>query len=200
MGLRMERKEIVATILILAISTLIAVEPAKASGDYWVPRAPIPVAFGVEGAATVSGQIYVFGQDANGNPLSYAYNLTTNTWIAENPMPTSRTTFGLVACNNKIYAIGGVTGYNANGLAASTAANEVYDPAANTWTTKASMPTNRSEVEVTSVNGKIYVIGGRTAGAQSTVNITEIYDPITDSWTSEASNALSCCIGCFCSC
>ena len=35
-------------------------------------------------------------------------------------------------------------------------------------------------------DGKIYVMGGRTAGAYSTVNVTEIYDPSTNSWTTGA--------------
>ncbi len=180
------QKAIVSILLIMAFSVLIILSPVKASGDYWITRAPIPVAFDVEGAAAANGQIYVIGQ-AGGKSLSYAYDPSFDSWSPKQPMPTYRTSFGLVACGNLIYAIGGVTGYNANGLAASTGTNEVYDPATNTWTTKASMPTNRSEVEAASVNGKIYVIGGRTEGAQSTVNITEIYDPITDSWTSGAS-------------
>jgi N-acetylneuraminic acid mutarotase len=163
------------------------VNAQQASGDYWIARAPLPVALGVEGAATVYGQIYVFGQDAHGNPLTYAYDPNTDSWNAKAPMPTSRTNFGLVACGDLIYAIGGVTGYNANGLAASTGVNEVYDPVSNTWSAKSSMPTNRSEVMAATVDGKIYVMGGRTAGADSTVNVTDIYDPATDSWTTGAS-------------
>jgi len=174
-------------VFLIATCILMAIPVYASSGDYFIARAPIPVALGVEGGATVNSQIYVFGQDGSGKPLTYAYNPTADNWIAAAPMPISRSTFGLIACNNKIYAIGGVTGYNSNGLALSTGANEMYDPSTNTWTPKASMPTNRSEVEAVAANGKIYVMGGRTAGAQSTVSITEIYDPIADLWISGAS-------------
>ena len=56
-----------------------------------------------------------------------------------------------------------------------------------TWETKASMSTNRSQMQANVVNGKIYLTGGRTGGAYSTVNVTEVYDPETDSWTTKAS-------------
>lgn len=189
---RRNLKETLAVLLVavFCLSMFSAFTPKvnaqHASGDYWIARTSVPVALGVEGAATVNGQIYVFGQDAHGNPLTYAYDPNTDSWNAKTPIPTSRTSFGLVACGDLIYAIGGVTGYNANGLAASTGVNEAYDPVSNTWSTKSSMPTNRSEVQVSSLNGKIYVMGGRTAGASSTVNTTEVYDPTSNSWTTGA--------------
>ncbi|MBU1662113.1 MAG: hypothetical protein KKD28_11655, partial [Chloroflexi bacterium] len=78
------------------------------------------------------------------------------------------------ASNGKIYAIGG---HNGNIL--STV--EEYDPATDTWTTRASMPTARYLLGVAAAsNGKIYAIGG-------TLATVEEYDPATDTWTSRAS-------------
>ncbi len=180
------KKALTAVVILLSILFFVIVEPVDASGDYWITRASIPVAFGVEGAATVNGQIYVFGQDGAGKPLTYAYDPSANTWTAKQPMPTFRGAFGIAASENKIYAIGGVTGWDSNGLALSTNANEMYDSSTNTWTTMASMPTNLSQVQVATLNGEIYVTGGKTGGQFSTVNTTEIYDPSTNSWTTIA--------------
>jgi N-acetylneuraminic acid mutarotase len=51
-----------------------------------------------------------------------------------------------------------------------------------TWTQKAPMPTARSFLSASTVNGKIYAIGG--SGGTSAV---EEYDPVTDTWTTKAS-------------
>ena len=179
------RKALVSIAIVFVLSALVITQSARAAGDYWVERAPIPVPLDIQGAASVSGQIYVFGQEGNGTPLTYVYNPTSNAWTSKAPMPTARASFGLVACNNKIYAIGGVTPYE-NSDAPKTAANEEYNPATDTWQTKASMPTNRSQVDAVTANGKIYVMGGRTSGEFSTVNLTEIYDPANDSWATGA--------------
>ena len=53
--------------------------------------------------------------------------------------------------------------------------------AGDTWTKKADMPTARSHIATSVVNGKIYAIGGD--GIFKTV---EEYDPITDKWTRKA--------------
>jgi hypothetical protein len=60
-----------------------------------------------------------------------------NGWAPRTPMPTARTWLTSSVVNGIIYVIGGY-----NGAYLST--NEAYDPATNTWTTKASMPTARS--------------------------------------------------------
>lgn len=80
----------------------------------------------------------------------------------------------LAVYQNKIYVIG-----EGNGM------TQVYDPATDTWETKTSMPTPRTQLEANVVNGKIYVIGGRTGGQYSTVGLNEVYDPETDSWTTK---------------
>ena len=47
-----------------------------------------------------------------------------------------------------------------------------------TWTTLASMPTPRNGLGATSVNGKIYAIGGSS-------NLNEVYNPTTNTWTTK---------------
>ena len=46
------------------------------------------------------------------------------------------------------------------------------------WTTRAPMPSARTEVAAVEISGKIYVIGGYDKGS----HLVEEYDPATDSW------------------
>ena len=62
---------------------------------------------------------------------------------------------------------------------------EEYDPATDQWTQKADMPTGRSGMSTSVVNGKIYVIGGWGEGDQPLSTVEE-YDPVTDTWTRKA--------------
>jgi N-acetylneuraminic acid mutarotase len=81
----------------------------------------------------------------------------------------------LAVYQNKVYAIGQEKGKT-----------QVYDPEAETWENKTSMPTPRTQLEANVVNGKIYLIGGRTGGQYSTVGLNEAYDTEKDSWTTKA--------------
>jgi hypothetical protein len=72
--------------------------------------------------------------------------------------------------------IGGITNANSN-------KNEAYDPASNTWSTKANLTTARNALCAGVVNGIVYVIGGITG---SSSNTNEAYDPASDTWSTKA--------------
>jgi N-acetylneuraminic acid mutarotase len=52
------------------------------------------------------------------------------------------------------------------------------------WTTKLSIPTARTDAGVAVVNGLIYVIGGYKSGSLY-VATNEVYNPVTDSWSTK---------------
>ena len=64
--------------------------------------------------------------------------------------------------------------------------NEVYDPATNKWETRKPMSVPRNHAFSAAVNGKIYVIGGRTGQGfiltATNTDVVEEYDPLSDSW------------------
>ena len=61
---------------------------------------------------------------------------------------------------------------------------EEYDPVTDKWKKKADMPTARFDFATSTVNGKIYAIGGVGWGVGfSTV---EEYDPVKDKWTKKS--------------
>jgi len=54
------------------------------------------------------------------------------------------------------------------------------------WETRAPMPSNRSEVAVAELGGKIYVMGGFKFHGVVTSRAVEVYDPQTDRWEEKA--------------
>ncbi|MCW4045091.1 MAG: hypothetical protein NWE94_06200 [Candidatus Bathyarchaeota archaeon] len=177
-------------LVLLAASCTGVVKPvwvfANAVEDSWVSKAPMQEARGGLGVAAVDGKIYAIGGSiASGSDTltggfvgtNEEYNPETDTWTFKKSMPTPRRSFAIAAYQNKIYCIGGTTGYSSDTGYAHTSANEVYDPATDAWETKAAMPTARSAVAAHVVDGKIYLIGGDPNGL-----LNEVYDPATDTW------------------
>ena len=81
----------------------------------------------------------------------------------------------------KIHAIGG-RGLNK----ATVATHEVYDPSTGKWSKAAPLPTARDHMGVIVADGRIHVIGGRTADNADNTNLHDVYDPTTNSWQSAA--------------
>jgi hypothetical protein len=123
--------------------------------------------------------------------------VTEDSWTTMEPMQQARSGLGVAAVNGKIYAIGGS---NASGFMPSiggsavlgnsdiggfVGTNEEYDPATDTWTYKASMPTPRIVFATAVYQNKIYCIGGKTSDGYTGVN--EVYDPATDTWETKTS-------------
>jgi hypothetical protein len=93
-------------------------------------------------------------------------------------MPTARAGFGAAVSAGRIHAIGG---FNSGGVLTT---HETYEPATNTWSTAAPMPTARGFVAVASApDGLVYAIGG---GGKSPLATVEAYDPVADAWTARA--------------
>jgi N-acetylneuraminic acid mutarotase len=91
-------------------------------------------------------------------------------------MPTLRTQFEANVVNGKIYVMGGHIGDEGS----ATTVNEVYDPANNSWTTKAAMPIGVYSYASAVVDNKIYFMGG---AGPDTPNLNQIYDAESDTWS-----------------
>lgn len=118
-------------------------------------------------------------------------------WTRKADMPTARTGFATSVVNGKVFVIGGNIQLKRGEfgvLSASTV--EMYDPETDTWEQKANMPTARSGVSVSVVDGKIYAIGGTNlktiqvprgySSESEELATVEMYDPVTDTWTQKA--------------
>jgi len=182
MGLSL--RNFVAAMLFLAFlsaSCIIVVKPVFAPStieNSWTTKEPMPQTAALR-AAVVNGKIYAIGGEVN-----YEYDPAADKWTARKPMPTARQHFGIAVYQNKIYTIGG-SWWDPDKGRISSNANEVYDPLTDTWETREPMPANRSDLKANIVNGKIYLIGGRTGDQKTTVALNEVYDPATNSWTTK---------------
>jgi N-acetylneuraminic acid mutarotase len=96
-------------------------------------------------------------------------------WELLAPMPGgARQEFNVAALKGIVYAVG------AFGTAADSKRLEAYDPATNTWTTKASIPFSSDHPNVAATADKLYILG--EVGAQNSAE----YDPATNMWTMKA--------------
>ena len=163
----------------------------------WTQKANMPTVRSSFSTCVVDGKIFVIGgslrleMDEYGD-LSLStvemYDPETDTWEGKANMPTVRSNVSVSVVDGKIYAIGGVKtkkyqvprGFGHESKELPTV--EMYDPATDTWTQKADMPTPR-KTKTCVVDGKIYAIGGwSTANEQLQLETVEVYDPATDTW------------------
>jgi len=98
-------------------------------------------------------------------------------------MPTATSFHSASVLDGKIYVIGGTD--NLAGWADYWSSMLMYDPATDTWTKKADMPTARARLSTSVVDGKIYAMGG-SPHRDAEVAAVEVYDPATDTWTKKA--------------
>ncbi len=98
---------------------------------------------------------------------------------------------GVTTMDGFIYAVGGAVAGEPGRLGSNpvpTGIVERYDPAKDSWTTLASMPTKRWGLSVNAVDGALYAIGGSiTSGwGAGTVATVERYNPKREKWGSRA--------------
>lgn len=132
--------------------------------DLWTTL-PKPTAWhgwGVGGV--IGGKFYVTG----GSSQLDVYDPATNQWTTKAPMPRQRWLVAGAVLGGKLYVIGGYEENPDGSITSSNRTTEIYNPITNTWTTKAPLPTGRSDVAASRVmfNGqpRIEVVGGRRPG------------------------------------
>ncbi|MDR1992832.1 MAG: hypothetical protein LBQ98_04945 [Nitrososphaerota archaeon] len=163
---------------------LVSAEPLVE--DSWHTMAPMRQARSGLGVVAVDGKIYAIGGALDQYAIKIlgtneVYDPVSNTWTTLAPMPTPRTNFAIAACEGKIYCIGGIAGRTPAdewGLFYSLVLSdlvEVYDPATNTWTRKAPMPSVSDPVVV--VGEQIFILDG--------FNLY-MFDTSTNRWTERA--------------
>src|SRR5689334_7939507 len=96
----------------------------------------------------------------------------TSPWKKAAPFPEPDEELYGVACNGKMYVIGGWGGGKALG------ANYEYDPATDTWTKKKSMPRPAHHAALASANGKIYVSAGFVPPGDTKIPLGGAWQPI----------------------
>jgi N-acetylneuraminic acid mutarotase len=176
--------------------------------DKWVAKTSMPRPAHHAAMAVVNGKIYVFGGfvpptntavplGAAWQPINdvWQYDPAADSWKSLASMPTRRGSALASEAGGKIYIIGGATTVDASkdsfftafGSAKVLTTNEVYDPGTNKWERRTPMAVPRNHAYGGTVNGKIYVIGGRTGHAfilsATNTDAVEAYNPVSDTWS-----------------
>ncbi len=166
-----------------AVAAAAAYDPAT---NQWTMLAPMAAGRGGPTAQVLNGKIYVAGgMDNSGASLSSVevYDPASNAWSAAPSMAERRDNPGSAVLGGKLYVFGGRTrnadGTEVNGTLASV---EMFDPATNTWTSRAPMPTGRRTMATGYLNGRAQLIGGERTPSGGTFSQNEEYDPLTNTW------------------
>jgi N-acetylneuraminic acid mutarotase len=176
--------------------------------DKWTKKSPMPRPAHHAALAAANGKVYVFGGfvapatsaiplGAAWEPIADAFEFdpATDSWKALAPLPGKRGAAIATEVGGKIYVIGGATTmegskdpfFTAFGPARVLGTNDVYDPATNKYESRNPMSVPRNHAFGAAVNGKIYVIGGRTGHgfilSATNTDVVEEYNPATNMWS-----------------
>ena len=163
------------------------------TNDSWSKGGEAPLEFNHFQAVTYKGLVWVIGafqtnSFPNETPVDYIYmyNPATEQWIQGPEIPENRRRggAGLVVYNDKFYIVGGNTDGHNGGYVAWF---DEYDPNTGTWTELTNAPHARDHFHASTINGKLYAIGGRLSGGdQGTfaplVPEVDVYDFQTGNW------------------
>ena len=120
--------------------------------------------------STVNVAVRVKGQLSNFREFELAGASLPN-WSEKLAAPSSRSGAKAKRISGNIYVLGAFQNTQSDRL-------EVYDVTNNTWTSKASLPTERSRLTTVVLNDLLYAIGG-----SGDANRIDRYDPTTNLWT-----------------
>jgi peroxiredoxin/N-acetylneuraminic acid mutarotase len=176
--------------------------------DQWTKKASMPKPAHHAALAAANGKIYVCGgfvaPEKSPVPIGAAwqpiddvweYDPAADSWKALAPLPGKRGAAVAVEAFGKIHVIGGVTTVEGSkapyftfmGPCNVLSTNDVYDPATDKWESRKPMAVPRNHAFAAAVNGKIYVIGGRTGHGfimvATNTDAVEEYDPANDVWS-----------------
>lgn len=145
----------------------------------------MPTRRGALSVETVNNTLYAIG-GSNWVCGAYrtveAYDTVSNTWTtkAQKPTPIWGHISGVI--KGTIYVTGGTN--SCSTPVAPVSALEAYNPATDTWTSKAPIPSARLAAMGGVINGILYVAGGADPSGASAALLA--YDPANDSWTNKA--------------
>jgi N-acetylneuraminic acid mutarotase len=158
-----------------------SVEEYDPQTDTWTTKSFLPSPRWGLSCSVVDDKIYVIGgcMDDTGLSTVELYDPAANTWTTKTPMPTARFAHFTSAVNGKIYVISGSDFYPTANTLESV---EEYDPATDTWTTKSPMPAGRIAAggSSESIDGKIYIVGGRGLTTDNIYKSVFEYEPGLD--------------------
>lgn len=160
------------------------VVPTETVQPAWSRRTDMPSARYSLRSAVLDDKIYVLGgSDGNNLDVVEVYDTKSDSWSKAADIPMSTECIGAVGTSGKIYAF----------MMAETAGEKgwvfEYDPSLDKWEQQCRMTSSRSNLGITILDDKIYVIGGLVntdGGGFENVKDVETLDPKTMEWQKKA--------------
>nr|XP_033796769.1 kelch-like protein 9 isoform X3 [Geotrypetes seraphini]XP_033796770.1 kelch-like protein 9 isoform X3 [Geotrypetes seraphini] len=109
------------------------------------------------------------------------YDPVGDSWCQKADMVTVRGLHCMCTIGDYLYVIGGNNFHSATDYG-DVLSCEYYCPATDQWVVIAPMLRGQSDVGVTVLDGKIYVVGGYSWNSRCMVDIVQCYDPEQDAW------------------
>ncbi len=183
---------------VMALSRTAAQAVPRTAGEsgsgHWMTGAPAPTERTEVAVAVLDGLIYVVGgfeqsssRRAGQSSISAkveVYDPAINRWSSKPDLPVGLHHAGAAALDGSLYVVGGFAG-TANMIWRPSNRVFRFDPAGETWTERAPLPTARGGLAVTTLQGKLAAVGGYDGRENPTA--VEVYDPAIDQWTAVAS-------------
>jgi len=144
--------------------------------DRWRRLPDLPVAVNHAMAAGHAGRLYVvggYGQDRT--RLRTAFVLRNGRWRPLPRLPAARAAAGAAVVGGALVVAGGV---GPGGLAGESFA---LDLRSKQWS-RLPGPTPREHLGVAALGGRVYAVGGRTAGFDTNLDLAEVFVPSRRTW------------------
>lgn len=167
-------------------SATAGVQAYSPATDTWRDVADFPVVFHHPNAAAIDGKLYVagflFGSSLNtGDGRVFSYDPSSNEWTPRTSMPagTERGSGCVATLDSKLYVFGGASRTTMPDAS-------VYDTVRDTWDELTFMPELREHCVAAAVDGKIYIVSGRSGGISGVGAASFVYSPATDTYDERA--------------
>ncbi|XP_061586403.1 kelch-like protein 22 isoform X2 [Cololabis saira] len=151
----------------------------------WEFMSPLKREVYAHAGAVVDGKIYVTCGRRGIAYLkeTYCFDPAANEWTTCAEGPVERAWHGMAAANGHVYVIGGSNherGYRRDVLKVAC-----FNPAVNCWSLLAPLPAGHGEPGVAVLDGRIYILGGRSHDKGNRMKYIHVYNPGSDEWESE---------------
>jgi len=152
-----------------------------AATESWSERARLPMPRSEVGVAAVDGYVFVvggFAPDGDQRAL-LAYNVRSDGWQRRSSLPRGLNHPAVAALGGRVFVFGGFAQEDGRPLSDAYA----YDPAADKWSSLASLPSPRRAAAAATFEQGLHVVGGNSGGS---LGLHERYDPKKNVWETRA--------------
>ncbi|WP_158598239.1 BMQ_0737 family morphogenetic spore coat protein [Falsibacillus albus] len=180
-------------------NVLDTVEVFNPASNTWALGTALPSPRSELAVVALNGELHaIAGFDGTNDIADHdVFDPNTNMWTSRAPLPQPLAFIAAEAFQGKIYVFGGrdpsfapmnSTSFLYDPLNPTAPTNNVYiyDPATDSWSTGAPMPTSRWAAAACVCGSEIFVMGGFTP-PNSYLTVVEAYNPVTNTWRTVAS-------------